>query len=224
MGKNRKSVLLKKKRTKQSRKTVALNELKRKYYQIGHPLAFAREQLLHKHFKRKLTLKEIKEFLKSQDTHTLFKHAKRDTSFNPVYIYAPRHHIEIDLVTFDKHIGKPYYILLAIDGFTKLGFARVCPKKDQKTVVTAFKDLYFSEIKKANKLISDLGKEFHNHSMASFCEEENIRLFAPRTRGHAVIVERFVGTFRSLVAKWKEHNQTDNFLPALQKILETYNR
>ncbi len=215
---------VKKKHTATSQKNVVLNELKRNYFKIGHPLAFAGPATLYRHYRHKLTLKEIKEFLKGVDSYTVFRQAKKNKQFNPVYILAPRHHVEIDLITYDRHKGKPFYILACIDGFTKRAFAAYCPKKDKTTVLGVFKTLFETEIKRASKLISDLGKEFLNNLFLGYCEENEIRLICPRTNGHAPFIERFISTFRSLVAKWKHHNQSEDFVPALQQILNTYNK
>lgn len=205
---------------KLSKKAKALKELKQQYYTAGHPLAFSAPNRIYQQFKGRLSLKDIHTFLAAQDVYTTHRHAKKDKTFNPVYIYAKRSHVEIDLGTFED---VPGFIVIIIDAFTKKAFTEWIPNKSADVVLEAFKSLYFNKILSISRLICDQGTEFWNRKFLQFLTEEGIKIFSPRTRGHAVFVERCWGSLKTLLGKWRYHNNTKDFRPALQDITDTYN-
>ncbi len=211
---------------KRNPKQQALKHLVDNYTKAGSPIAFSGISALQRYYKGKLKLKDIKDFLKTQESYTKFRHVKKDKVHNPTYVYAPRRQIQLDLANFQdqgKYNRGFKYICVAIDCFTKKAWAVPIKNKKSDTVVAAVKQLFFNHIKKADRFVVDMGLEWFNAPFKKFCSDNNIKLYAPRTIPHATTAERFVQTLKALITRWCNENNTKHFIPALDSILQTYN-
>ena len=199
---------------------AALADLKRAYYTEGHPLAFSGIDQIYRYYNPTLSRPTIEDFLAKQNVYTTHKHSKSIKHFNPIYIYSKRAHVEIDLGTFQDVAG---FVLLMVDGFTKMAFTVWVKNKNARTVLDAFKTLYHDQVHHIDRLVCDLGKEFWNKSFLQFCQDKKIKLISPRTRGHAVFAERTWGSLKTLLGKWRYVHDTKDFRPVLAALTQTYN-
>ena len=217
---------VKQRKTVLTPKQQALKHLADNYTKTGSPIAFSGISTLQRYYKGKLKLQDIKDFLQTQESYTKFRHVKKAKVHNPTYVYAPRRQIQLDLATFHdqgKHNRGFKFICVAIDCFTKKGWAIPIKNKKSDTVLEAVKSLYFHQLKKVHRFVVDMGLEWFNAPFKQFCKDNNIQLYAPRTIPHATTAERFVQTLKGLITRWCNENNTKYFVPALDSILRTYN-
>ena len=142
-------------------KKKALKELKRKYLKAGDPLYMAGIQRIKNHYKKKLSIDEIRDFLAKSRTYTIHYEFK-NTIHNPYYIRRLREMIQIDLIEITKisEFNNGYkYILVAIDCFSRFVWARLLMSKKADEVLSSLKDI-LEETGKVESICSDRGKEF----------------------------------------------------------------
>ncbi len=209
-----------------ARKAAALRHLRENYTKAGHEIAFSGVNTLFKYYDGKLSKSAIREQLKSINVYTLHRETKKSKIHIPVYVYYPRENVQLDIATFfdqGKHNNGYNYILLALDFFTKKAWGKAIKRKDAKTVLAAFKDLYETEIKRIDRAVLDAGKEWYNRDFMAYAKEKGIQMVVPRTSGHAVGIERFIRTLKRLIGQWCTENDTKTFIPVLPQLLATYN-
>lgn len=139
----------------------AYNHLKNNYDNPNSPIGFSTSSTIYKYYNGKIPLKKIKQFLSSKSAYTLHRGFKKPRVRNPIFVFAPRQQIQLDIAMFHNqgkfNFSHPY-ILVAIDSFTKKLFVRAIKLKDAKSVISAFEDMFKKEIHRATFLVTDLGK------------------------------------------------------------------
>ena len=206
-------------------KKEALKELKRKYLKAGDPLYMAGIQRIKNHYKKKLSIDEIRDFLAKSRTYTIHYEFK-NTIHNPYYIRRLREMIQIDLIEITKisESNNGYkYILVAIDCFSRFVWARLLMSKKADEVLSSLKDI-LEETGKVESICSDRGKEFVNSKMKKFLSDKGIKLIHPYTSTHAHFVERVQATLQSLIYKHITRKNDFKFYDKLQDFVKTYNK
>lgn len=173
---------------------------------------------------KNVNYKDVKEWLRSQPTYTLFKTSKKKFPRGKVIVPGLLHTYQIDLCDMRslKKENKNYsYILTVIDVFSKKGWA--IPIKDKKgtTVLTALKhvlDLY-----KPERIHADQGMEFFNKDIKSYLGKHNIELYFTNSEMKASIVERFNRTIKDKMWRFFEFNKSFNYIDILDDLIESYN-
>ena len=123
--------------------------LKSIYYDPAHPAAFSGENKLYKLIKEegkyRITHKQLKHFLRGQETYTLYKPARRRYPRRKVVVSASRMQADCDLMIMKnlKKWNKGFsYILLYMDDFSRKLWAEPLKTKTAKEVVHAFSKIF----------------------------------------------------------------------------------
>ena len=106
---------------------------------------------------------QVEEFLRTQDTYTLHRPARRHYSRNPTIVGGIDKQWQADLADMSslaKENDGFRYLLTVVDCFSKFGWAIPIRRKDNTALVEAFTFLLNS--RKPQKLQTDKGKEFLN--------------------------------------------------------------
>lgn len=116
------------------------------------------------------------------------------------------------------------YLLLAVDGFSRLGFCTPVPNTQSATAIKAFRQL-FRRHGHWKRLTTDRDPTFKSHDFRRFLRQQNVRphLAAPGHFEGNGICERLVRTLKTIVAKSK-YSATDwpaAFLAALKSYNDT---
>jgi transposase InsO family protein len=125
------------------------------------------------------TKKEVREWLQSQDTHTLHKPTRRIFTRRCVVVYRIDHQWQADLVDLAKlsSYNKGFkYLLTCIDVLSR--YAWVVPLKDKtgKTLKDAFQ-VIFKSGRRPIRLQTDKGTEFTNRVFQRFLKEHDVHFF-----------------------------------------------
>lgn len=144
-----------------SSRSLAWKHLIENYHQPSSPVGYASSASIYKYYNGLIPLKKIKSFLSTQNAHTLHRQYKKPRVYNPIYTFAPRQQLHMDIGGFHhqskSNFNHPYFLLI-IDTFTKRIFLRPLKSKNAPTVKAAFQDMYDKEIGRAKVLVTDLGK------------------------------------------------------------------
>ncbi len=173
----------------------------------------------------KLTLRDVKSYLTTQNTYTLHK---------PIRKRFPRNKVEaagidtdwqidlIDLVPLKKYNRGNAYILTCIDVFSRFAWAEPIMNKKPATVLVAFKKI-LSSGRKPWRVCHDGGNEFKN-VMRQFLKDINIEAFVATSPDvKASNVERYNKTLKTRLWKFFTKEGTFTYLDILPKLVKSIN-
>ena len=196
------------------------------YSNTKHDLAFAGVNAIYHYFNKKVPRRQIEEFLRRWDSHTLYREPKLPKKYNPVYCYYPRQIICADLFSFHDQAkyndGYPY-ILSVIDGFTKKAWCIPMKNKSATSMLAIIEHLHQEVVGNFDRFLSDAGKEFYNRLVKEYFDKHGIQMWTQKRLNHAAFVERFQRTIELKIAKYMEHAKTQRFVDVLQHLTNSYN-
>jgi hypothetical protein len=137
----------------------------------------------------RVTRKQVKEWLKTQDTYTRYKPIVRRHKFRQTSVEYLGEQIQMDLVDMSKYRNKNKgynWILTAVELLSRYAFTVPVLRKDTDNMTTAVTELLgqfkcrFAVYPKLAQF--DDGKEFYNVGVKSLLEKLGIRYFPPTQR------------------------------------------
>lgn len=130
----------------------------------------------------------------------------------------------IEMIPYSKENRSMKYILVAINIFSKMAYARALKTKTGIEVAYAMKSILNEIDHPIKKLHVDNGREFYNQHMTSLLHERNIDIYSTYTTMKAAIVERFNRTLKRML--WMEFSLSGSYkwITKLQGIINKYNR
>lgn len=204
----------------------AEQDLRRNYDNVDHPISFAGIATIFRWYRRKLPQKNIENVLSTFESYTLHKEMKEGRR-NPHFLYLKNHRKEIDLcdvAKFKKDNDGVTFIVILIDCWTRFMVAEPVKNKSATDVLEAVKRM-FNRIKEFPKYLGgDRGVEFINKKMQTYCSKNNIIYTPNYNYVHASFVERANRTFKKILFSWMTENETLNYLPHLQELVQLYNK
>ena len=134
-----------------------------------------------------------------------------------------------DLIEYPnfKYQNKGYkYILLLIDCFTKMIYARPMKQKSKEWTADAFESIFKNFDTLPINLITDGGLEFFNSDVQKVFQSYGINHFAykTRTKWKASIVERAIRTIKSKLERIFYKQKTYRWIDNLDNLIDNYNR
>lgn len=206
-------------------RSVSHDIVKQNYITPGHPTAFSGINQVFNYYRGQIPLSQIKQILSGVEGYTLHKEYHEQPR-NMTYKHFKRYQFQMDLVEISQFADENNgirYLLNCIDIFTRYAFVRPLKNKSAKNVLDAFKSILNEAEVKPYMLVMDKGTEFTNRLFKNFCAENNIKLINPQTSVHAAFIERFNRTLQMLIYKYMTENETNRYIDALDKLVETYN-
>jgi len=205
------------------------NVLSSIYYNINNPAGFGGINKLYTEGKKhipSLTIENVRKWLQSQDTYTLFKPAKKRFLRVPILV----DHIDeqwqadlMDMTWFAQYNDGVRYLLTVIDVLSRHAWVRPLFSKDSHAIRDAFKSI-FSQGRKPQKLQTDQGREFVNSVFQSFLKIEGIHFFTSTDDEiKCAIVERFNRTLRTKIYRYVYFKNSHRYIEDLQTIVHSYN-
>ena len=79
-----------------------------------------------------------------------------------------------------------------------------CSFKKQKsiTITNVFKKLWDESSRKPNKIWVDKSSEFHNRSIKSWVQKNDIKMYSTHNKGNSVVAERYNRTLKDEICKY----------------------
>lgn len=183
-------------------KNDLLKYLKQNYENIDHPLYFSGITKIFEFFKGKLSIRDIEDFLSSNQTYTTFRQWKKPNPRNPTFVHRIRFQFQADTVEISKikNWNKGYcYILTCIDIWSRKAFCRLMKRKTAEETVSCMRDIFNEAINPPQTILFDRGSELRNRLMNSLLKKLNIEVYSSDTSIHAPFVERFNYTIQVLL-------------------------
>ena len=200
--------------------------LKQNWLNKHKKYAFSGISKIHEYYKGVLPIKTIENELADISTYTRHKEGKRNTNFNPFFVYQPNEMWQIDIMYLpenSKQSKKHRYQLCVLDVFSRKLFIRTMEKKDTNTVTKCFDEIHNEISFTPKKIVADNGTEFTSEKFREYCIFFGINLIFTHNESKAAHVERAQRSFQNILYRMLEENQTTNFLPLLDDALYIYN-
>lgn len=189
--------------------------------------AFSGSKSFYKALKQKhknLKYVDVMEWLRSQDTYTLYKNVKKKFKRGKIIVPGPMHTFQLDLCdmrSLSSDNNNYAYILTVIDVFSKKGWAVSIKNKKGITVLEAIKQVL--EKNMPQRIHADQGLEFFNKDCKSYLKKHGIELYFTNSEMKAAIVERFNRTIKDKMWRYFEFNNSFKYIDILDDLINSYN-
>eukprot|EP00732_Lithocolla_globosa_P001487 Lithocolla_globosa_v1_NODE_752_length_3331_cov_1184.225275.p1 type:complete len:350 gc:universal NODE_752_length_3331_cov_1184.225275:1932-883(-) len=186
---------------------------------------FISANALHKKSKGEYTLKEIKQFLESQETEQIHKIKKvKKNLYFPIMGVTGTY--QADLTFFRKYKksnGGHEYILTCIKINTRKAYAKALKTKSEKEVNTKFEEI-INEAGDMTSVSTDAGSEFQK-SFTKLLKKYNITHYITNAgdKNKQGKVERFNRTIRERIEKYLTSRNTNKWVDVLDSLVRNYN-
>ena len=189
-----------------------------------HAASFGGVNALYHAADRKISKKDIQNWLSGIDSYTLHKPARRRFPTNRVIVGSIDQQWQTDLAdlsSLQKYNQGYRYLLTCVDILSKYAWAVPLKSKCGGEIVTAFQSIF--KTRKPKTLQTDSGTEFKNMIFQKFLKQEGVRFFTTFNNTKASVVERFNRTLKTKMWKYFTHNHTYNYIDVLDQLLHSYN-
>lgn len=202
--------------------------LKSIYYNPSLQAGFSVPSQLYKLVRRqgryRVTLKQVKDFLKKQEAYYSYKQIKKHFPRQQIISNTKNFTWQVDVLnmSYYKDHNQGYgYILFCLDTFTRYLITR--PMKGLKAEDTkeAFVDIFRTE-NPPKQIMSDSGSELKGIT-SQFFKARNIKHFTSKNEVKAPMVERVIKTIRLRLARVLKASDTFQWLSSLQDLTQDYN-
>ena len=172
---------------------------------------------------------KIAEFLRQDHVHSTHKRiVKKKFPRRHIIVHFPFQIFMGDLIEYTqsdfKHANRGYsYILVIIDIFTKMVYARPIKKKDKFAMSIALESILSKLDHYPNTLITDEGLEFYNKNVRDVLDTYAIHHYSIKTKMKASVVERFNRTLKEKFERYFVKNKTKNWVDILDQFIKNYN-
>jgi len=177
------------------------NYLKNIYYDQRSPAGFSAPKVIYDFIKaqgeRVVTMKQIVNFLRSEEVYTTHFPFKRPKYNTPTIAPRIRFQYDIDsgyLASKSKRGNK--YFVLAIDVFTRKIMARAVKDLKRKSVVPALRAI-IEGLGIVENIRSDRGSEYFNGAVKKLFDSYNIKHYAANPPHKASYAERAMRTIKN---------------------------
>jgi len=174
---------------------------------------------------QRITMKQIKDFLKRQEVAQIHYKPQKPVFF-PIVSKYKNHIWQIDLMSLadiERTNDHYKYLLCCIDIFSRFAYVVPLKTKDATTIKSALDRIFKKEVPEI--LCSDNGSEFKNEQVKRLCTRYNISqtFFQVGDKHKMAMVERFNRTIRDLINKYLTAYQTTRYINVLDKLVHNYN-
>lgn len=175
----------------------------------------------------KFKSKDLSKLIKEQKTYQIHKEYKKNQkALGHIISFAKDAKWQIDLIDmtpYGNNNNGYKWILIAIDIFTRKGYAEPIKNKSQNNITEAFNKLITNE--KPSIVMSDKGSEFINKEFKDNLNNKEIgQQLAEVGDHHALgIIDRFIRTIKSMIFKSITDNQNTKWIDKLNTYVNAYN-
>ena len=173
---------------------------------------------------------KIAEFLRQNQTHSKHRRIiKKKFPRRHIIVHVPFQIFMGDLIEYSqntyKHANRGFsYILVVIDVFTKMIYARPLKKKDKFSTSKALEEILRELEHYPNTLITDEGLEFYNKNVREVLDRFAIHHYSIKTKMKASVVERAIRTMKEKFEKYFYEKNTKCWIDVLNDFVDNYNK
>lgn len=198
------------------------------YYNPAQPASYSGPSKILKQAKadgKKINLRQIKEWLRGQETYTLHHQVQRKFPRNRVIVDGIDEQWDVDLMDMgnvSKDNNGVKYVLVAIDIFSRYTWLVPLKTKQGKEVSEAFLTI-FARGRQPEKIRSDKGSEFTNKVLQTTLKDLGVIHFVTQNEVKANYAERVIKTIKGRISKYFTKQQTHHYIDHLQDFAHSYN-
>ncbi len=173
-----------------------------------------------------ISRKDIKNFLKGQDTYTLHKEVRRNFDTNHIEVADVDKVWEADLADLIKYTSTNdgyRYLLGCIDTFSRKLFVRPLKTKNGSEITKALSDIFAQTGRKPRTIRSDRGSEFTNKVVTKYLEENTIGHIFTSNQTQAAYIERVWKSLKLRMEKYFMEYHTTRYIDVLKDLVAGYN-
>ena len=203
--------------------------IEKSYIKIDNPGSLGGLNRLYRELKKKnkdIRLKDVQNFISTQDEYSLHKPLKKNFVRNKVLVFDIDDTWQIDLIDmskFQKENEKVNYILTIIDVFSKYAWGKMLINKKAETVLVAMKSVIQESKRKPSKIHADQGNEFFNKHFKNYLDKENIQMYITNSGLKASIIERFNRTIKEKIWRYFTAYKTTSYYKVFENFFKSYN-
>ena len=206
------------------------NLLKNVYYDLSSPATYAGVQKVYSEAKKrnpKIELGDVKEFLESQLTYTLYRPVRHKYKRLATVPTGLNSDWQCDLCIFDtlyKNNDGFKYLLVCIDVLSRKIFVSPTKSKASKDMIDAFDRILKKAKVKPHKLYSDRGVEFQAEKMLEYFKEHDIiKRVVYSDDIHCGVVERANRTIKDKIYRYFHSRKNHRWVDIVDKVVESIN-
>ena len=201
--------------------------LKETYFNPNDTGSYGGVKRLYSKVKNKgISKKDVLNFLRGEDTYTLFKPVRKRFKTQKTYAAGPHHIWQSDLTDMQSYsaYNQEYrYLLFIIDVFSRYLWISAIKDKKPETLIGEFENLFDYEKIQPAYLHTDRGTEYTANKFQKFLKDRNIGYFNTFSIHKATIVERVQRTIKEKMHRYFHYNNTYKYINVLQNFVDSYN-
>lgn len=204
--------------------------LKKLYYDIHLPSAFASLNSLTKAVKAydpSITNTFVRAWMSKQDTFVLHKRKRKRFPRRKIITRGIDYLHQMDLMDMTKlarYNGGHRFLLVNIDCFSRYAWVEPLKRKTGEQVAQALEKIYSRNTTRIPTFChSDRGLEFMNYHVRVLFKKYNIKWYWVASKMKAAIAERFIRSFRLILAKALHGKGNRRYLDMLPELVNLYN-
>ena len=174
----------------------------------------------------KISKKDVADFLKKQESYTLYKETPQKFSRRPMIFRRPGVTLVIDVMylkPISPKIHHPFG-LAVLDGFSRFASVILLKNLRAETVVPLFDQFISDNIYKYEKVLSDRGVEFVSKKMQDLYKKHDLHWYTNPSPHKTSICERFIKSIKRKLVKFITHFNTEDIIPAIHNLTLAYNQ
>lgn len=199
------------------------------YYDPKEPGSFSGVEKLFRKAKKddkfKITRSQIKEWLRSQETYTLHRSARRKFPRNKFVSNGIDDVHDADLMDMSKLVKSNdgfKFVLIIIDTFSRFLWTALLRDKSGGEVEQGIQEIY-NEGQKPNMLRTDKGREFVNRKVQKYLKSEGITHIMTFNEVKASFAESVIRTLKNKLYRYMTEKQTLRYIDVLGDMVDSYN-
>ena len=151
---------------------------------------------------------KINDFLRQFKVHSIHRRiVKKTFPRRHIIVHVPYQIFMADLIEYTrndhKHINQGFaYILIVINVFTMVVYARAIKREDKFSTANAFSSIFQKLPHYPNTMITDEGLEFYNMNVKEVFDSYAIHHYSIKSKMKASVVERVIRTLKSRLEKF----------------------
>lgn len=201
--------------------------LSRIYYKVGNVGAFRGPKALYDSAKSAgldFSLKDCREFLRSQPTYTLYKPARRNYPRNPIQAYFVGEVVQIDIMDMQKfkNSNRHLYVILAYDTYSKYLMGVPLLNRQPAGIMDALLTFLNGPLG-IGAIYWDKEGSFLSRVVQEFLKEVGVHNYTTTSKVKAPGVERVIRTIRMAVQRYFHANKTEHWESFLPEFITAYN-
>ena len=174
---------------------------------------------------------KIAEFLRNNVNHSVHRRiSKKKFPRRRIITQFPFQIFQADLIEYSSrdysYLNNGYkFILVVIDCFSKMVYARPVKRKNADYMSDAFESIFSNFDQFPNSIITDRGLEFYNSKVQSVFTKYGINHYSTKTKTpwKASMAERVIRTLKSRLQKYFYKTKSKKWVHFLPDLIKNYN-